>query len=213
MDEFEKKEAEMEIGQLFDPDEGEEIVEKIPGRELYEWLCSAVGGILAVTLLFTFVLRVMSVDGGSMLPTLQHGDQMLVLNSTLCSEYEAGDIVVARKESFSSEPIVKRVIATEGQTVDIDFVLGRVYVDGELLQEDYINDFTYTAEGTEFPLTLDEGELFLLGDNRNRSSDSRHINLGAVDERLVIGKVVFLAFPGKDSLREERDFSRIGFMS
>ena len=103
MDEFEKNELEMDTELLFDPDEGEEIVHKIPGRELYEWLCSAVGGILAVTLLFTFVLRVMSVDGGSMIPTLQHGDQMLVLNSALCGDYAYGDIVVARKVSFSSK--------------------------------------------------------------------------------------------------------------
>ena len=193
-----------------DPDEGEEVVEKIPGRELYEWVCSMVSAVLVITLLFTFVIRMMAVSGDSMVPTLQNGDQLLVLNDHLCGDYERGDIVIARKESFSNEPIVKRVIATEHQTVDIDFVLGRVFVDGELLQEDYINDFTYTSEGTEFPLTLGEGELFLLGDNRNRSSDSRNSSLGAVDEDLIIGKAVFLVFPGKDKLRESRDFSRIG---
>ena len=105
---------------------------------------------------------------------------------------------------------VKRVIATEGQTVDIDFTLGRVFVDGELLQEDYVNDLTYLDEGTQFPLTLGEGELFLMGDNRNRSSDSRDERLGAVDERLIIGKAVLLVFPGRDSLTDKRDFSRLG---
>ncbi|MBR7146389.1 MAG: signal peptidase I, partial [Oscillospiraceae bacterium] len=118
----------------------------------------------------------------------------------------------ARKESFDKEPIVKRVIATGGQTVDIDFTLGRVYVDGELLQEDYINDLTYLEEGIEFPLTLGENELFLLGDNRNRSSDSRHYLLGGIDERLIIGKAVFRIFPGKNSLTEKRDFSTIGLL-
>lgn len=195
-----------------DPDEGEEIVERIQGRETYEWVRSLVGAVLAITLLFTFVVRMMGVSGHSMEPTLQHGDRLLVLSGWLCGEYEYGDIVIAYKKSFDDEPIVKRVIATEGQTVDIDFTLGRVFVDGELLQEDYINDLTYLEEGTEFPLTLGEGELFLMGDNRNRSSDSRDADLGAVDERMIIGRAFFLLFPGKDSLTEQRDFSRIGLL-
>ena len=188
----------------------EEVIEKIEGRESYEWLRSLVTAVLVVTLTFTFVVRLMGVSGVSMLPTLQHGDRLLVLSSWLCGDYEYGDIVIARKESFDKEPIVKRVIATGGQTVDIDFALGRVYVDGELLQEDYINDLTYLEEGIEFPLTLGENELFLMGDNRNRSSDSRHYLLGAIDERLIIGKAVFRIFPGKNSLTEKRDFSTIG---
>lgn len=188
----------------------DEVIEKIEGREGYEWLRSLVTAVLVVTLTFTFVVRMMGVSGPSMLPTLQDGDRLLVLSSWLCGEYEYGDIVIARKESFGDEPIVKRVIATGGQTVDIDFSLGRVYVDGELLQEDYINDLTYLEEGIEFPLTLGENELFLMGDNRNRSSDSRHYLLGGIDERLIIGKAVFRVFPGKNSLSEKRDFSTIG---
>ena len=202
MKEFEKENLPVE----------EEVVEKIEGRESYEWLRSLVTAVLVVTLVFTFVVRLMGVSGASMLPTLQDGDRLLVLSSWLCGEYEYGDIVIARKESFDKEPIVKRVIATGGQTVDIDFTLGRVYVDGELLQEDYINDLTYLEEGIEFPLTLGENELFLLGDNRNRSSDSRHYLLGGIDERLIIGKAVFRIFPGKNSLTEKRDFSTIGLL-
>lgn len=193
-----------------DPDEGEELAERVAGRETYEWVRSLVCAVLAITLLFTFAVRLMGVSGRSMVPTLQHGDRLIVVRSWLCGELEYGDIVIAYKESFDAEPIVKRVIATGGQTVDIDFTLGRVFVDGELLQEDYINDLTYLDEGTEFPLTLGEGEVFLMGDNRNRSSDSRDSALGAVDERMIIGKAVLLVFPGKDSLTETRDFSRIG---
>ena len=107
---------------------------------------------------------------------------------------------------------VKRVIATAGQTVDIDFNLGQVYVDGELLDEDYINDYTYREEGTVFPLTVPEGEVFLMGDNRNHSNDSRDSSLGTVDTRLLIGKAVFLAFPGRDYLTEQREFGRIGLL-
>ena len=170
---------------------------------------SLVGAVLVITLLFTFVVRLMGVDGHSMVPTLQDGDRLIVVSGWLCGDYKYGDIVIAYKESFDAEPIVKRVIATEGQTVDIDFTLGRVFVDGELLQEDYVNDLTYLDEGTQFPLTLGEGELFLMGDNRNRSSDSRDERLGAVDERLIIGKAVLLVFPGRDSLTDKRDFSRL----
>ena len=111
---------------------------------------------------------------------------------------------------FDDDPIVKRVIAVEGQTVDIDFAEGIVYVDGEALEEDYIREPTYTAEGTEFPLTVPEGSIFVMGDNRNGSSDSRDYRLGTVDTRYVIGKAAFLIFPGPDYETEKRDFKRIG---
>ena len=195
-----------------DPDEGEEITERVAGRETYEWVRSLVGAVLVITLLFTFVVRLMGVDGHSMVPTLQDGDRLLVVNSLLCGDYQVGDIVIARKESFDDKPIVKRVIATAGQTVDIDFDLGQVYVDGELLDEDYINDYTYREEGTVFPLTVPEGEVFLMGDNRNHSNDSRDSSLGTVDTRLLIGKAVFLVFPGRDYLTEQREFGRIGLL-
>ena len=103
-------------------------------RELYEWVQALVGSVLTVVLVFTFVIRLIGVDGHSMVPTLQDGDRLLVLNSMLYSDYKYGDIVVLRKEAFLEEPIVKRVIATEGQTVDIDFDAGVVYVDGQALE-------------------------------------------------------------------------------
>ena len=184
--------------------------EKEEGRDLYEWAQALVCSVLAVVLLFTFVIRLIGVDGHSMVPTLQDGDRLLVLNAMLDNDYEYGDIVVLRKDTFLEEPIVKRVIATEGQTVDIDFAEGIVYVDGEALEEDYIREPTYTAEGTEFPLTVPEGSIFVMGDNRNGSSDSRDYRLGTVDTRYVIGKAAFLIFPGPDYDTEKRDFSRIG---
>lgn len=192
--------------------DGEEIMERISGRETYEWVRSLVSAVLIITLTFTFAVRMMGVSGPSMIPTLQNGDRLIVVNSTICGDYEVGDIVIARKMSFSDEPIVKRVIATEGQTVDIDFDLGRVYVDGVELHEDYINDLTYLQEGTEFPLTVPQGSVFLMGDNRNHSSDSRDDRLGPVEEQLITGKAVFVLFPGKDYLTERRDFSRIGLL-
>ena len=180
------------------------------GRDLYEWVQALVCSVLAVVLLFTFVIRLIGVDGHSMVPTLQDGDRLLVLNSMLYGDYQYGDVVVLRKDTFLEEPIVKRVIATGGQTVDIDFSEGVVYVDGEALEEDYIREPTYTAEGTEFPLTVPEGSIFVMGDNRNGSSDSRDYRLGTVDTRYVIGKAAFLLFPGLDYDTEKRNFSRIG---
>lgn len=181
------------------------------GRDLYEWVQSLVGSVLVVVAIFTFVIRMMGVDGHSMLNTLQHGDRLLVVNSMLYHDYKYGDIVILRKNGvFDDDPIVKRVIAVEGQTVDIDFAEGIVYVDGEALEEDYIREPTYTAEGIEFPLTVPEGSIFVMGDNRNGSSDSRDYRLGTVDTRYVIGKAAFLIFPGPDYETEKRDFKRIG---
>lgn len=181
------------------------------GRDLYEWVQSLVGSVLVVVAIFTFVIRMMGVDGHSMLNTLQHGDRLLVVNSLLYHDYKYGDIVILRKNGvFDDDPIVKRVIAVEGQTVDIDFTEGIVYVDGEVLEEDYIREPTYVAEGTEFPLTVPEGSIFVMGDNRNGSSDSRDYRLGTVDTRYVIGKAAFLIYPGPDYVTEKRDFRRIG---
>lgn len=191
----------------------EQQEEKIPGRELYEWVQALVCSVLAVVVLFTFVIRMIGVDGHSMVPTLQDGDRLLVLNSMLYHDYQYGDIVILRKESFLDEPIVKRVIATEGQMVDIDFSNGSVYVDGKLLKEDYINELTLTEYGTEFPLTVPKGSIFVMGDNRNHSNDSRDSRLGTVDVRYVIGKAVLLAFPGEDQITEKRDYGRIGVIA
>lgn len=179
----------------------------------YEWVQALIGSVLAVVLLFTFVVRVVVVDGSSMRETLQDHDLILLLNDALCGEYEAQDIVVLSKETFENgDPIVKRVIATEGQTVDIDFNVGVVYVDGKALDEPYTREPTWTPEGVEFPLTVPQNHIFVLGDNRNRSSDSRHIDLGPIDERMVIGKAVLLAVPGKTAESDVRDWSRIGLI-
>ena len=187
--------------------------QKIPGREMYEWVQALVCSVLAVVVLFTFVIRMIGVDGHSMVPTLQDKDRLLVLNSMLYDDYQYGDIVVLRKPTFLAKPIVKRVIARSGQTVDIDFSTGSVYVDGVLLKEDYINELTFTEEGTVFPLTVPEGSIFVMGDNRNHSNDSRDSRLGTVDTRYVIGKAVFMAFPGPDAYTGERSFKRIGVIA
>ena len=186
---------------------------KDAGRDLYEWVQALVCSVLAVVVLFTFGARLIGVDGHSMVPTLQNGDRMLVLNSMLYHDYKYGDVVVLRKDTFLNDPIVKRVIATAGQTVDIDFDSGTVYVDGAALQEDYINELTFLEEGTAFPLTVPEGHIFVMGDNRNHSADSRDASLGTVDTRYVIGRAVAVAFPGVDETTKQRDFRRIGVIA
>lgn len=180
------------------------------GREAYEWVQALVCSVLAVVVVFTFGVRLIGVDGHSMVPTLQNGDRLLVLNSMLCGGYEPGDIVVLRKESFLPTPIVKRVVAVEGQVVDIDFSSGAVFVDGRRLHEDYVNELTFRNDGTAFPLTVPQGSVFVMGDNRNHSNDSRDARLGTVDARYIIGRAVFLAFPGPDAGTGERDYGRIG---
>lgn len=91
--------------------------------------------------------------------------------------------------------MVKRVIATEGQTIEIDFDRGRVYVDGELLDEPYIAEPTHNQLDFQGPQTVPEGCVFVMGDNRNASSDSRRAQIGMVDERLIVGKVLLRVFP------------------
>jgi len=166
-----------------------------------------------VMVVFLFLFRIVIVSGSSMYSTLWNGDWLLVTGSVFSNEPEQGDIVVASKSSFNSgEPIIKRVIATEGQTVDIDFEKGIVYVDGVALEESYINTSTTLNLGTEFPLTVAEGCVFVMGDNRNNSTDSRSPEIGQIDCREIIGKAIILFLPGTDNGSVERDFSRIGVL-
>ena len=163
------------------------------GREVYEWVQCVVVALIACVLLFTFFGRVIDVVGRSMVPTLQDGDKIII--TRMAGDYEAGDIVVLRKESFKPDPIVKRIIATEGQTVDIDFEQGIVYVDGFPLAEPYTNEPTFDPEDFVGPVTVPEGCVFVLGDNRNNSQDSREATIGCVDKGYILGKVVFRILP------------------
>ncbi len=161
--------------------------------EIYDWMQCIVVALVACILIFTFVGRIIGVDGGSMLPTLEDGDRIIITN--LYSDLEYGDIVVLTKREFSREPIVKRVIATEGQTVDINFYTGEVWVDDVLLDEPYINEPTVRQLDVSFPVTIPEGCIFVMGDNRNKSTDSRASTIGFVDTRCVLGKAVNIIWP------------------
>jgi len=157
---------------------------------------------------------VIVVSGPSMNQTLVNGDYLLLINNILYTQPKQGDVVVAAKESFKNgEPIIKRVIATEGQWVDIDFETGIVYVNGNALDEPYVNTPTNLYEGVEFPLMVDEGCIFVMGDNRNESKDSRSPEIGLIDQREILGKAIFLFLPGKDPVTEKMNFKRIGAVS
>lgn len=164
-----------------------------------------------VLILFLLVFRIIIVSGDSMRMTLVDGDYLLLLNNLFYREPEQGDVIVISKESFDNgAPIVKRVIATEGQTVDIDFESGTVYVDGAVMQEPYINNLTQNNLGTVFPLTVEDNCIFVLGDNRGVSRDSRDPVIGQIDKREVLGKALYLFLPGTDKDRSQRDFDRMG---
>ena len=167
--------------------------------------------LMAILLVFLLFFRVIVVSGDSMYSTLLDGDYLLLLGNLFYQEPEQNDIVVISKKSFDNgKPIVKRVIATEGQTVDIDFEHAIVYVDGIALNEPYINSPTTFNEGTLFPLTVAENCIFVLGDNRGVSRDSRDPVIGQVDRREVLGKAIFLMLPGTSHGRLNRDMGRMG---
>ncbi len=163
-----------------------------PVLSAYEWVETLVWCFLFVVVLFTFAFRVVGVIGPSMQETLHANDRLITINY-LTPKY--GDIVAITQPSNLEEPLVKRVIATEGQAVDIDFDSGYVYVDGNLLTEDYIKNPTTVFGDVEYPVTVPKGHVFVLGDNRDVSLDSRYSQVGMVDNRYIFGKVIFRLFP------------------
>ena len=168
-------------------------------------------GIGLMVLLLCF--KIVVVSGTSMKNTLLDGDYLLLISSAFYHDPQYGDIIVASKESYENgAPIVKRVIATEGQTVDIDFDDGIVYVDGTVLDEQYVSS-SMSYLGIDFPLVVEEGCLFVMGDNRFISEDSRSPRIGQIDRREVLGKAIFLFMPGTDGGNAARDFSRVGVLN
>lgn len=173
-------------------------------KEFFEWFDIVAVALITVIILFGFVFRVVTISGTSMLNTLKGGEFVVISN--LFYEPKQSDIVVVSRNTFNSAedisegkgPIIKRVIATENQTVDIDFQKGIVYVDGVALKEDYISTPTTQKRDVDFPVTVPKGHIFVLGDNREVSLDSRSSSIGnngMIDKRYVLGRAVFRFLP------------------
>lgn len=188
-----------------------EVVNETPPQqkiieEIFEWLDVLVTAIISVVIIFSLIFRVATIEGRSMLDTLHDGEKVIITN--LGYTPKQGDIVVVSRnidnsvqsENRSSLPIIKRVIAVGGQTVDIDFEAGIVYVDGVPLKENYIRTPTYKPgyPTIEFPVYVKEGYVFVMGDNRGDSLDSRSPTIGEegiIDVRYILGHAVLRVFP------------------
>lgn len=160
---------------------------------IYGWLDSLVFAIMLILVVFVFAFRIVGVVGDSMNPTLKSGEWLAVksINSTI----NRGDIVIVTQPNDINEPLVKRVIAVGGDTLDIDFVRGEVKVNNEILDEPYINDLTNRRGDFTGPVTIPEGYVFVMGDNRNDSLDSRFNSVGLIDERYILGVAEFRFYP------------------
>ena len=159
----------------------------------YEWIDSVMGAIIIIFILFTFLFRAVGVDGKSMMPTLQNGDWLAI--SGINFEPHRGDIVVVTQPNEVHEPLIKRIIAVGGETIDINFVTHEVKINGETIDEPYIAEPTRRSFDVEFPLAIPEGFVFVMGDNRNNSTDSRASGVGLIDKRYILGKTLFRFFP------------------
>ena len=173
--------------------------EKLPPEQqlrldLYDWIQSLMVALVICIALFIFVVRVIDVSGSSMFPTLKDGDKMIVSNLFYKPKY--GDVIVFKTDRYDpNKALVKRVIATEGQEISLDFERGVVYIDGSPIEEDYIAELTKTKLDFIGPQTVPEGCVFVMGDNRNASTDSRKKEIGMVDRRMILGRAYYVIFP------------------
>ncbi len=186
------------------PDEPVVVPKNTIGQEILEWISILSTAIIIVIVFFCFFFKISTIVGDSMLNTLVENDQVIVANFNYTPKQ--GDIVIISRNIENSpdatgskaEPIIKRVIATGGQTVDIDFETDIVYVDGKALQEDYLGSPTNRKYDVDFPLYIPEGHIFVLGDNRMVSLDSRSSSIGdggIIDNRYVLGHAIYRFFP------------------
>ena len=219
--EAESIEEDFSLSELSEYLQDDNFVDEMPDEEAEEkkqgtvlsYLHDLVFGLVAILLVFMLLFRGVVVSGPSMQNTLVDGDYIILLSNVLYQNPRPGDIIVASKNSFrDGEPIIKRVIATEGQKVDIDFVTGIVYVNDVPLDDSYTKTPTNLYEGIDFPLIVDEGCVFVMGDNRNDSTDSRSPRIGLIDKREIMGKAIFLVLPGRNVDTDKRDFDRIGVL-
>lgn len=193
-------------------------------RELYDWSEALVTSLVFVILVFALIVRIIGVEGSSMEPTLHDGDKVLLTNmfyepqrgdvvvftkkglgleelhrspSSETGSHNNGDLreFIPYYQKVEDQPLVKRIIATEGETVDINMETGKVSVNGEVLEEDYIKDVIRIDPDMIFPAVVPEGCVFVMGDNRNNSLDSRSDKVGFIDKRYILGHVIARIYP------------------
>ena len=155
----------------------------VRGQGLLEWYEALISAALVLVLVFSFFFRIIQVDGESMVPTLENGDKLVVWGAGY--EPQRGDVVIV--DSYKG-----------GDTISIDYATGTVEVNGKALEEDYIAEPTYLGYDVEFPYTVPEGTVFVMGDNRNASLDSRSSYVGCIDEQDILGKVLLCFLPFSD---------------
>lgn len=176
--------------------EDDDKKKKKPKKELskmniFDILEPIVAALLVITVIFTLFFRIVNVSGPSMMPTLNDGDKIVI--SATGYEPQRGDIVILSGAAGIKDTIVKRIIAVGGDKVDINFTTGIVTVNG--VEEEYTDVLTLQQFDIAFPITVPEGCVFVLGDNRAESLDSRSTEIGCIDERFIVGKVLFRLFP------------------
>ncbi len=173
--------------------EKEEII-KTAFSSFFHWMSGIVAVLFVIFVVIILFFRPVTVGGDSMEPTLHDGDRLFVYSFMYTPT--DGDIIVARSPDGSDMPVIKRVIATAGQTVEIDYDKETVSVDGVVIEENYISGMSLMPENEiEYPFTVPEGQLFVMGDNRDESHDSRYKTFRCIDEDTVAGKAVFRFYP------------------
>lgn len=158
-------------------------------ESVYDIASVVVSAILMVAILFTFFIKISTVSGESMENTLHDADRLVI--SSIVTDVKYGDVVVTSQPNIFNKVLIKRVIAVGGQTVWFDEETHKVVVDGKVLDEPYIKEKMEYDESMDKLVTVPEGYIFVMGDNRNNSSDSRDDFVGLIDERYIVGKVIY----------------------
>ena len=162
-------------------------------KEIFEWIQAIVIALVIALLIRSYVFSLIKVNGHSMQPTLYHNERLVV--TKLMYTPSQGDIIILDPPAHQQGPYVKRIMAVEGQTIDIDYNNGKIYVDGVELQEDYIKERISSRGNIALPMKVPENTAFVLGDNRNNSRDSRYKDIGVIPYENIIGKVTVRIWP------------------